>query len=171
MYSSLTAVLFCIVAARLAEYELVILLILLQANATGLLSLPQWFWVLPCTEVLKPVNTKRAQKIMFSLIIITDKFALDSNTECSYATNLSSSSSLMRTTLHPETLVCENIEEYNRSTQYPLLLQLKPLPSQCYKTQNKELWIEQQYDKQKYINLLTEYIREFVQHKLNQYEK
>ena len=37
--------------------------------------------------------------------------------------------------------------------------------------ENGECVVYEQYDKQKYINLLTEYIREFVQHKLNQYEK
>ena len=45
-------------------------------------------------------------------IIISDKYALDSNTDCSYATNLASSASLMTTTFYPETMVCDSIDEY-----------------------------------------------------------
>ena len=37
--------------------------------------------------------------------------------------------------------------------------------------ENGECVVYEQNDKSKYINLLTEYIREFVHHKLNQYEK
>ena len=37
--------------------------------------------------------------------------------------------------------------------------------------ENGEVEIYEEYDKRKYINLLSEYIREFVEHKMQQYAK